>query len=557
MRRSLWIIASSIGMIVAQLCLAVGVQAAEPILTVDPADSPLQIHGVLGGQTNSFAGTLRLTVNGGDADQLQFLASDLHHVTLADTLIDRSQVAVPPNITLRDGQPNDIRVTIHNITSPGTYTGTLQFLLPGQPLTQALAIPLQLSIHLQPRVAPVLTTQAFQVARCDWSLDCWLANLVLPGSATHDRWQIQLDNQGQESAVVTSAQAVMQGQQTAQGVTVHQVQIAPLPELPANAISTFPVSITRNALLPDHYAGTLRFTIDGLAEPVIINSTLDVRNGPLWALLAILLGIVVGRLARDMESAIAQKQVKLLPRWYELRARLDFIKNEPAHAALNQELQGARAKIESSEDTAEVATQFLANLDTKLAFLLDLQNVEEKLASLPPNAQEALLPILNQSRAALLAGQMEEAEQKRKNLIAAMHDAQSRIQNDTMMGMGDELKKAWDSLTGLLSGSTGPSLKQSREALSAATERQTNRWRRFLAGLSGLQLVTASTRFWFFRPLLSVLLLVVLTLLGLQTLYVNAGATFGVGGIYDYLGLLLWGITADIAQRTLLTLPST
>ncbi len=45
-------------------------------------------------------------------------------------------------------------------------------------------------------------------------------------------------------------------------------------------------------------------------------------------------------------------------------------------------------------------------------------------------------------------------------------------------------------------------------------------------------------------------------LLGLQTLYVNSGATFGVGGLYDYLGLFLWGVTADVAQRTLLNLPA-
>jgi hypothetical protein len=63
-------------------------------------------------------------------------------------------------------------------------------------------------------------------------------------------------------------------------------------------------------------------------------------------------------------------------------------------------------------------------------------------------------------------------------------------------------------------------------------------------------------RFWFFRPVLSVLLFVLLILLGLQTLYVNSGTTFSTGGLYDYLGLLLWGITADVAQCTLLNLPA-
>jgi hypothetical protein len=37
---------------------------------------------------------------------------------------------------------------------------------------------------------------------------------------------------------------------------------------------------------------------------------------------------------------------------------------------------------------------------------------------------------------------------------------------------------------------------------------------------------------------------------------VNAGATFGVNGLYDYLGLFLWGLSADIANQGLRKLQS-
>jgi TM2 domain-containing membrane protein YozV len=57
------------------------------------------------------------------------------------------------------------------------------------------------------------------------------------------------------------------------------------------------------------------------------------------------------------------------------------------------------------------------------------------------------------------------------------------------------------------------------------------------------------------RPLLGVALLLLLSLLGLQQLYVNAGLTFGATGLYDYLGLFVWGLSADLAQRSLHTLP--
>jgi hypothetical protein len=79
---------------------------------------------------------------------------------------------------------------------------------------------------------------------------------------------------------------------------------------------------------------------------------------------------------------------------------------------------------------------------------------------------------------------------------------------------------------------------------------------RVLARLSGLHVSTDDWLNGVARPLLFIVLLIILALLGLQTLYVNAGSTFGAQGVYDYLGLFLWGLSADIAQRTLGNLPT-
>jgi len=77
---------------------------------------------------------------------------------------------------------------------------------------------------------------------------------------------------------------------------------------------------------------------------------------------------------------------------------------------------------------------------------------------------------------------------------------------------------------------------------------------RLLAAASGGRIIGAKARYWLVRPLLYLLLLVLLSLVGLQSLYVNSGATFGSMGFYDYLGLFLWGLSADVAQRTLQSL---
>ena len=82
---------------------------------------------------------------------------------------------------------------------------------------------------------------------------------------------------------------------------------------------------------------------------------------------------------------------------------------------------------------------------------------------------------------------------------------------------------------------------------------------RALATLAGTDLIGAGTRFFVLRPIFFFALLILLTLIGLKSLYIDNGTTFGSGGLYDYLGLFMWGLSAEIAQRTLqtLTLPRT
>ena len=70
-----------------------------------------------------------------------------------------------------------------------------------------------------------------------------------------------------------------------------------------------------------------------------------------------------------------------------------------------------------------------------------------------------------------------------------------------------------------------------------------------LAGLSDL--VRAEATYWFVRPFLYGTLLVGLTIVGLNTLYIEKGETFGARPLSDYLGLLLWGLSADVASRSL------
>jgi hypothetical protein len=64
---------------------------------------------------------------------------------------------------------------------------------------------------------------------------------------------------------------------------------------------------------------------------------------------------------------------------------------------------------------------------------------------------------------------------------------------------------------------------------------------------------------WFYRygrPLMFLFLLILLAFVGLYNSYVK-NATFGVEGYFDYLSLLLWGLSADVVQKTLQNLSFT
>jgi hypothetical protein len=75
----------------------------------------------------------------------------------------------------------------------------------------------------------------------------------------------------------------------------------------------------------------------------------------------------------------------------------------------------------------------------------------------------------------------------------------------------------------------------------------------FLSGVSSA--VRTEATLWVVRPLLSLALLFGLSVVGIRALYVEKGATFGADPFADYLGLVLWGLSADVASRSLSNLP--
>jgi hypothetical protein len=89
-----------------------------------------------------------------------------------------------------------------------------------------------------------------------------------------------------------------------------------------------------------------------------------------------------------------------------------------------------------------------------------------------------------------------------------------------------------------------------RKIIPGKPQASTNKKVRTLAWFSGVATVADKETENIAKALAYGLLLFLLVLMGLKTLYVDS-PTFGTQGIFDYLGLFLWGMSSDIAQRSL------
>jgi hypothetical protein len=92
--------------------------------------------------------------------------------------------------------------------------------------------------------------------------------------------------------------------------------------------------------------------------------------------------------------------------------------------------------------------------------------------------------------------------------------------------------------------------QQSAPKAVAAVNKQPNVFMKGLSWLSGATPLDGTWYYSYGRPMMFLLLLILLAFVGLYNSYIK-NATFGSEGYFDYLSLFLWGISADVAQKTL------
>ncbi|MEP0885144.1 hypothetical protein NDI49_26695 [Trichocoleus sp. ST-U3] len=524
-------------------------------IQVDAGDKPLQIKGWLGSE-NAFTGNMRLTASGGNVAGFTFLPSDLKRKE-GDEVIGRQQVELVGKPPLSAEVPKDFQVKVNGIKSPGTYEGQIELLLPGQKRSEAMVIPLTVMAKAKPALVPVKGGEQVrrQLVRCSWGLDCALAHLLLPASAFQNQWQLKLDNPVEAPVSLTSTEVVLEGQQTGYQITKAEVEPPPSPAtLAANQIISLPLKWKRSQIPPDRYTGWVYLTLDGREERLGIPIDLNMRIGPLLPLLVLLVGIALGRLFKYMqEKGIPQSDA--LGKINELEQEIAEADPEDQKILTPMVKEVRKSAYQMELDTVTAKVEAIAD---RLNCLMRLRTMEQKLEPKKqhPKVKEILQKIAEARSLIGLSSDKKELEQA-KTLLEEIQAEAVKL-GTAMMGSDKQPDAA---LT-----QTAQEAQKAAAAVGHAVQAEVRKapalpmWvvqlRRSLIFLSGVSsAVRAEATLWVVRPLLSLALLFGLSVVGIRALYVEKGATFGADPFADYLGLILWGLSADVASRSLSNLP--
>jgi hypothetical protein len=403
----------------------------------------------------------------------------------------------------------------------------------------------------QSPIMPLKGTEQIQLrlVNCSWGVDCLLANVLLPASARLNQLELKFDNPAPQPATILNSAVVVQGNLTQYPLPNGALAI-PNQELslPAQQISGIPLNLDRSAMPPEQYVGAIYLTQANQSNRLVLPVNLSVRSGPLGPIVVLLLGVLLGRLFKYMQEQ-GGPQVQARKQVYQLEA--DLREAHPADRKILLPMVRETRQLVYRHQLEAVDTQ-VTLIQSRRLVLKQLRAIEDQLYERQkrhePITPEDLLEQLQSARDLIAQGQDDQAKTALDQILEA---ASARPRGAAAADL-EELESAL----------RGASVNLTKSARRVVTEVETvtplawtDQLQQFLVSLAGLtDLVRAETTFWFVRPTLYLVLLTGLTLVGLNTLYIEKGETFGARPMADYLVLLFWGLSADVASRSLSTL---
>ncbi|WP_414622789.1 hypothetical protein [Calothrix sp. CCY 0018] len=514
---------------------------ADTVITVDAKDKPLQIKGWLN-EENTLIGSIRLSAPA-KVEQFTFLASDLQRQS-GDEIIARQKISFIGETKLQAGIPKDFQVKVSNPESSGTYKGQIEIRIPAQ---KPEIIDINVLVKARPNLTLLRGNEQvqLQLTQCTWWLDCGLAHLLFSKSAFLQHWDLAFDNVEDASVRVTGAEVLLKGEQTGYQLNSNQIKIPNIPQtLKANQIVKLPLSWDSKKIPSDRYIGAAYISLEDAKERLIIPINLTMRIAPLIPLSVLIIGIICGRLIKYMQEQ-GIPQAETLGKVKELEKQVTQADPEDQKTLIPM-LSKAEQLVQQMK--LETATTEVEKIYARFECLQQLRNIEHKLEPFKTYPQvkgnNGILEKINNTRMQINLSQ----DEKAKNLLEELQQDIGKLELSPMMGyktpfnLSELVKEVKDAAVAVAA------------AVQSSVKKPVDKWvlwsQKFLIFLSGSKFRTQAT-YWFARPLFSLILLLGLSIVGLRSLYVQKGTTFGADPFSDYLGLFVWGLSADVASRSL------
>lgn len=499
--------------LVVSLFLIVTGLSSRAATTVTP--NPLLLTGNTGGAVE---GDLLLSTDSATSIALTFARHDLVDAK-SGAVINARQINAPA-VSAIDGPAQRVTIAIANATRPGTFTGTLELWADKKLL---LTLPVTAKVGELPKLTLPQTTAIKAVDIETWPGE-WLANVLLSSSERELSEVVEVPNSGGLTTATAQPELVLVGTASGQRLKPDAYTLSietPQSKNARGQILSLPITLIRDKVPPDQYSGSLFFTVNGIDAPQSVPVTLSVRTEPFLPLLIILAGILLGRLIRFAEGDGA-RQSGLLGRLDRVERTVD--PNDLIY--ILDALRAARSDVYDMQFT--IAEPKVSALEERAGVLLDLDFLDNNLA---PN--DPILAEVGKARRAVQLGDNAAAkvlvDQIRTAILAAPQTEAATTKAATSVPTRmDEMIRHTDGRI-----------------------QTSERIRNVFSGLFGLALEARAESYrWLLRPLFFLLLIALLVYAGMEALYVS-NLSFGAGRLRDYVGLLMWGTSADIASKTL------
>ena len=502
-----------------------GAAPATLFQVLEPA--PLVVRGVVDGITSEWSALVRVQAGSQPVGAILALPSDLLLVNDPTTRIERSNVQLQNADGLSANEIRDLRLSVRAVPQAGTYAGTVQLVAQGAAITTALTLDLRVELTPKISITPVDTALTLNTTNCF----AWC------GLAATKSWFVYLEHHGTDATAITSATVLLRGQHT--GTTVNPAVFQTILPLTLNGDGDTPLQTTvgRNRLPADQYTGLLRLQTRTGTMIAPIAFTLNVKHSLVWALLAILLGIMIGRFVRFMQSPEVQRGISLFKELDPVRVIATALGSSPNRTAVEQQIMHLEQRIDDPRENAETLRTAIHELQSRTIILRDLQTLHQHLQELKLGKVEStreFIRLLDAAEKAAKNGSLDDAKTTR----AALYTEWQTIVN--AQPQSKDINDPPVEATPL------PNLKQ-----PTIVDAPRTRWQRWLETLVGIASpASAKARYRLYRPLAGAVFLLVLVVVGLQTKYA-AAPTFGAQWS-DYWDIFLWGVTADVVNRALI-----